>query len=420
MNDTDYMRLALQLAERGAGWTSPNPMVGAVIVKNGRIIGQGWHARYGELHAERAALRSCTEDPAGGTMYVTLEPCCHHGKQPPCTDAVLEAGITRVVVGSADPNPLVAGRGIELLRTHGIEVTEGVLRAECDALNRIFMHYITTGRPFVSMKYAMTMDGKIATYKGAARWVTGEAARQHVQTQRHRFRGIMIGVGTVLSDDPQLTCRIDGGRNPIRIICDTQLRTPLSAQVVTSAQEVTTILATCCDDPERHAPYLAAGCRVLCVPETARTRSNVEQTSGSRMDPHPGSTGADHATDAGAVHAGHTSLSSAEADHHPHLDLTALMSMLGAEGIDSILLEGGGTLNWAALECGIVQQVQCYIAPKLFGGETAKTPVEGLGVPTPDACFRLTNRRFTELGDDILIESEVVYPCLPESSKKSD
>lgn len=380
MNDNDYMRLALQLAERGAGWTSPNPMVGAVIVKEGRIIGQGWHVRYGELHAERNALRSCTEDPAGGTMYVTLEPCCHHGKQPPCTDAVLEAGIARVVVGSADPNPLVAGRGIEILRTHGIEVTEGVLRAECDALNRIFMHYITTKRPFVSMKYAMTMDGKIATYTGASRWVTGEAARQHVQAQRHRFRGIMVGVGTVLSDDPLLTCRIDGGRNPIRIICDTQLRTPLSAQVVTSAQEVPTILATCCDDSERHAPYIAAGCRVLCVPETSQTRS----------------------------------------DHHPHLDLTALMSMLGAEGIDSILLEGGGTLNWAALECGIVQQVQCYIAPKLFGGETAKTPVEGYGVPTPDTCFRLTNRRFTELGDDILIESEVVYPCLPESSKKSE
>lgn len=380
MTDIDYMRLALQLAERGAGWTSPNPMVGAVIVKEGRIIGQGWHARYGELHAERNALRSCTEDPAGGTMYVTLEPCCHHGKQPPCTDAVLEAGIARVVVGSADPNPLVAGRGVEILRTHGIEVTEGVLRAECDALNRIFMHYITTRRPFVSMKYAMTMDGKIATHTGAARWVTGEIARQHVQEQRHRFRGIMVGVGTVLSDDPLLTCRIDGGRNPIRIICDTQLRTPLSAQVVTSAQEVPTILATCCEDPERHAPYLAAGCRVLCVPKTSRTRS----------------------------------------DHHPHLDLTALMSIIGAEGIDSILLEGGGTLNWAALECGIVQQVQCYLAPKFFGGETAKTPVEGIGVATPDTCFRLTNRRFTELGDDILIESEVVYPCLPELSKKSE
>lgn len=188
MNDIDYMRLALQLAARGKGWTSPNPMVGAVIVKGGRIIGQGWHERYGELHAERNALRACTEDPAGATMYVTLEPCCHHGKQPPCVDAVLAAGITRVVVGSSDPNPLVAGRGIRILRAHGVEVTENILRAECDALNRIFFHFITTKRPFVSMKYAMTMDGKIATYTGASRWVSGEAARQHVQTQRHRFR----------------------------------------------------------------------------------------------------------------------------------------------------------------------------------------------------------------------------------------
>ena len=414
MNDIDYMRLALQLAARGEGWTSPNPMVGAVIVKGGRIIGQGWHERYGELHAEQNALRACTEDPAGATMYVTLEPCCHHGKQPPCTDAVLEAGIGRVVVGSADPNPLVAGRGIEILRTHGIEVTEGVLRAECDALNRIFFHFITTKRPFVSMKYAMTMDGKIATYTGASRWVTGEAARQHVQAQRHRFRGIMVGVGTVLADDPLLTCRIDGGRSPIRIICDTQLRTPLSAKVVASAREVPTWLATCCEDPERHAPYLAAGCRVLCVPETSLTHSNDERISESRMDTHPGSTGADHATDAASVHTGHTSPGTEEAKHHPHLDLTALMTLLGAEGIDSILLEGGGTLNWSALESGIVQQVQCYIAPKLFGGETAKTPVEGVGVPTPDACFRLTNRRITELGDDILIESEVVYPCSQE------
>ena len=410
MNDIDYMRLALQLAARGEGWTSPNPMVGAVIVKGGRIIGQGWHERYGALHAERNALRACTEDPAGATMYVTLEPCCHHGKQPPCVDAILTAGITRVVVGSSDPNPLVAGRGIRILRAHGVEVTENILRVECDALNRIFFHFITTKRPFVSMKYAMTMDGKIATYTGASRWVTGEAARQHVQAQRHRFRGIMVGVGTVLADDPLLTCRSDGGRSPMRIICDTQLRTPLSAQVVTSAQEVPTWLATCCEDPERHAPYLAAGCRVLCVPETSRTRSNVEADSSTL----PTSAGADHATDAASVHTGHTSPGTEEAKHHPRLDLTALMTLLGAEGIDSILLEGGGTLNWSALESGIVQQVQCYIAPKLFGGQTAKTPVEGVGVPTPDRCFRLTNRQITELGDDILIESEVAYPCSQE------
>ena len=193
MNDAEYMRLALALAEQGRGWTAPNPMVGAVIVKDGAVIGQGWHERYGEPHAERNALASCTADPAGATMYVTLEPCCHHGKQPPCVDAILASGIRRVVIGSADPNPLVAGKGVAILRSHGVEVTKNVLRQECDALNKIFFHYITTGRPFVSMKYAMTMDGKIAAYTGASKWVTGETARRHVQQQRHRFRGIMVG-----------------------------------------------------------------------------------------------------------------------------------------------------------------------------------------------------------------------------------
>ena len=178
MNDTEYMRLALELAKKGCGWTSPNPMVGAVIVKDGQIIGQGWHERYGQPHAERNALASCAVDPEGATMYVTLEPCCHFGKQPPCVNAILEAGISRVVVGSADPNPLVSGKGIAALRVQGVAVTEGVLREECDALNRIFFHFITTKRPFVSMKYAMTMDGKIATVTGASKWITREAAHR--------------------------------------------------------------------------------------------------------------------------------------------------------------------------------------------------------------------------------------------------
>ena len=183
-------------------------MVGAVIVKDGQIIGQGWHERYGQPHAERNALASCAVDPEGATMYVTLEPCCHFGKQPPCVNAILEAGISRVVVGSADPNPLVSGKGIAALRVQGVAVTEGVLREECDALNRIFFHFITTKRPFVSMKYAMTMDGKIATVTGASKWITSEAARAYVQQQRHRFSGIMVGVGTILADDPLLTCHI--------------------------------------------------------------------------------------------------------------------------------------------------------------------------------------------------------------------
>ena len=231
MTETDkrYMALALKLAEQGAGWTSPNPMVGAVIVKDDQIIGQGYHARCGDLHAERAALKNCTADPAGATLYVTLEPCCHQGRQPPCTEAILKAGIARVVVGSPDPNPLVAGKGNRLLREHGVQVEEHVLQAQCDRLNRAFLKYISTGRPYVVMKYAMTMDGKIAAHTGASQWVTGEEARQHVQTLRHRHRAIMAGVGTVIADDPRLTCRLPGGRDPIRVICDTRLRTPLTA-----------------------------------------------------------------------------------------------------------------------------------------------------------------------------------------------
>ncbi len=362
MSDLDYMRLALELARRGRGWTSPNPMVGAVIVKDGRIIGRGWHERCGQPHAERNALASCAEDPRGAVMYVTLEPCCHHGRQPPCTDAILEAGIRRVSVGSGDPNPLVAGKGIGILRDHGVEVVEDVLREECDKLNEIFFHYIQTKRPFVVMKYAMTMDGKIAAYTGASKWVTGEEARAHVQEQRHRCAAIMVGVGTVLADDPLLTCRLEGGRDPARVICDTHLRTPLTAQVVTTAKEVPTIVATCCMDQERRRAYQDAGCRVLSV-----------------------------------------------AERDGHVDLWELMERLGREELDSVLLEGGGTLNWAALECGVVQKVQAYIAPKLFGGREAKTPVEGLGVPSPESAFRLKNTEITRLGEDFLMESEVEY-----------
>lgn len=359
MKDTEYMRLALDLAGRGLGWTSPNPMVGAVIVKDGRVIGQGWHARYGDLHAERSALKNCTESPAGATLYVTLEPCCHHGRQPPCTEAILEAGIRRVVVGSEDPNPLVAGKGIDILRRAGVIVETGVLREECDALNQVFFHYIQTGRPYVVLKYAMTLDGKIATRTGASRWITGEAARHRVHEDRHRCSAILAGVGTVLADDPLLTCRMEGGKNPLRIICDTHLRTPLTSQIVCTAREVPTILAAGTAAAERAAAYEAAGCRVWLLPE-----------------------------------------------RNAHVDLDALMERLGSEKIDSVLLEGGGTLNWSALEQGLVQRVQAYIAPKLFGG-TAKSPVEGLGVEQPDQAIRLNHMTLTPLGEDFLLEGEV-------------
>ncbi len=366
-NDRMYMERALHLAEQGRGRVSPNPMVGAVLVKEGRIIGEGFHACYGGLHAERAALESCREAPRGSTLYVTLEPCCHYGKQPPCTDAVLENGIRRVVVGSGDPNPLVAGKGIEKLKAHGVEVTEGVLQGPCEKLNEIFFHFIRTKTPYVIMKYAMTMDGKLACVSGASRWITGETARKKVHEDRNQYTAIMVGVGTVLADDPLLTCRLPQGRNPVRIVCDTHLRTPVYAQVVATASQTRTILASCCTDPERREPYLEAGCELLAVPEK-----------------------------------------------NGHLDLAALMEKLGAKGIDSILLEGGAELHWSALQAGIVQKVQAYIGTKLFGGQKAPSPVGGNGVPTPEEAFRLAPPAVTVLGEDLLLESEVI-PCSPES-----
>ena len=360
--DEKYMRMALELALKGRGWVSPNPVVGAVIVRDdGTIIGQGYHERYGELHAERNALKNCMEPPAGATMYVTLEPCCHHGRQPPCTDAILEAGISRVVVGSGDPNPRVAGGGIRILREHGIEVVEGVLKEECDAVNEIFFHYIQTGRPYVVMKYAMTIDGKIAAYTGLSKWVTGEEARAHVQKLRHELSAIMVGVGTVLADDPMLNCRIPGLTSPVRIICDTHLRTPLDSKVVQTASEIPTIIATCCEDERAVLQYTEKGCRVLNVAKSGDL----------------------------------------------HLDLQDLVRKIGAEGIDSILLEGGGTLNWSALESGIVNRVMAYVAPKLFGGSSAKTPVEGRGIPDPQEAVRLRDISVSRLGEDLLIEGKV-------------
>ena len=362
MNDREYMQRALDLAKNGWGWTSPNPMVGAVIVKDGEIIGEGWHAKYGQLHAERAALAACAGDPAGATMYVTLEPCCHQGKQPPCTDAILEAKLARVVVGSADPNPQVAGKGIQILRDAGVEVTEGVLKEECDALNDVFFHYITTGQPFVVLKYAMTLDGKLAAYTGVSKWITGEKARAHVQLQRGRYRAIMVGVGTVLGDDPRLTCRTEGGRNPLRVICDTNLRTPLTAVVVQTAIHIPTLIATASSDKRAIAAYEAKGCQVVTFPKKGDA-----------------------------------------------VDITAVMAYLGKNGVDSVLLEGGSGLHWSALEAGLVNKVQAYIAPKLLGGAGARSPVGGRGFPTPSDVVKVENITITQLGPDYLLEGEVKH-----------
>ena len=361
MNDEKYMRLALEEAKRGSGGVNPNPLVGAVIVRDGKVLSTGYHERYGELHAERNALAHLDGQSAeGATMYVTLEPCCHHGHQPPCTDAIIEHKLARVVIGSRDPNPLVAGKGVKILRNAGIEVKEDVLREACDAVNEVFMHYITTKRPFVAMKTAMTMDGKIACHTGASQWISGEASRQYVQTLRNHYKGIMVGVGTVLADNPRLTCRLEGGRNPLRIVCDSHLQTPLGATVVQTAHEVPTILATTVEDEAAWTPYLEKGCKVLLCKEK-----------------------------------------------DGHIDLNDLMEKLGAQGIDGILLEGGGTLNEAALRAGTVNKVISFVAPKIVGGATAKTPVEGAGVDHPDAAYALKITSVCFIGDDLLIESEV-------------
>ena len=302
--DRQYMKMALELAQKGMGFTAPNPMVGAVIVKRGKVIGQGYHRKYGELHAEREALASCTEQPEGSSIYVTLEPCCHYGKQPPCVNAILESGIRRVIIGSSDPNPLVSGKGIRILKEHGIEVTENVLKEECDKLNEAFFYYIQNQKPYVVMKYAMTMDGKIATYTGASRWVTGEAARMHVQKQRLKYTGIMAGVGTVLADDPMLNVRLEGKKSPVRIICDSMLRIPLDSQICQTAGRYRTIVA-----------YAGEKGNAICLEEKKHSLEKL----GVVLLSVPSEKG--------------------------EINLQLLMRKLGELGIDSVLIEGGGTLN---------------------------------------------------------------------------
>ena len=368
MTDQDYMRRAIALAKRGRGWTSPNPLVGAVIVKDGRIIGEGYHEKYGELHAERNAIASLTESAEGATIYVTLEPCCHYGKTPPCTEALIEHKLARVVIGSRDPNPKVSGKGAAMLREAGIVVEEDFLREECDRLNPIFFHYITTGTPYVIAKYAMTADGKIATKTGASKWITGEKSRELVQQMRHNYRGIMVGIGTVLADDPMLNVRFAGGRSPVRIICDSKLRIPEDSAIAKSTHEYDTIVACACAEPEKKKRLEALGIQVLEVPAA----------DGS-------------------------------------VDLKALMRVLGEQKIDSILLEGGGTLNDSMLRQGLVQEVKAFVAPKLFGGAGAKTPVEGVGADVPDQAVKLAVDRVTAVGEDLLIEYKVVNTCLQES-----
>lgn len=375
MAEEQFMKRAIELAKQGAGWTAPNPLVGAVVVKNGRVIGEGYHRKYGELHAERNALAACSEDPAGATLYVTLEPCCHYGKTPPCTEIIIEKKIAKVVIGSRDPNPKVAGKGARILREHGIEVVEDYMREACDAMNPVFFHYITTKTPYVVLKFAMTLDGKIATRTGASKWITGEAAREHVHRLRGRYAGILAGIGTVLADDPMLNCRIEGAHQPLRIILDSHLRIPMGSRLVRSAKEYPLLIV--CNESNRDR-------------EEGASRIKKLEEAGAKVWTLP------------------------EKNGHP--DLNVLMERLGEEKIDSVLIEGGGTVNEAALKAHIVHHVYAYIAPKIFGGEDAKTPVEGSGIRLPQECANLRLAKITVLLNDMLLEYDVEgeTECSPE------
>lgn len=372
MPEEKYMRRAIELAKKGSGHVNPNPLVGAVIVRDGEIIGEGYHECYGQLHAERNAIANAKKrgnSLEGSTIYVTLEPCCHYGKTPPCTEAIIEEKIARVVVGSDDPNPLVSGKGFQMLREKGIEVIPHFLKEECDAMNHVFFHYIRTGTPYVAMKYAMTMDGKIACYTGDSKWVTGEESRGHVQTLRNHYKGIMAGIGTVLADDPMLNCRIEGGKDPIRIITDSHLRIPMDSQLVRTAGQQPLIVA--------------------CLPDADEEKAAQLQEKGVEVLRIPGVTTADITEEQKEV-----------------ISLPVLMKELGARKIDGILLEGGGQLNESALQAGIVDRIYCYIAPKIFGGAQAKTPVEGQGLTRAADAWQFNRIGMQEFGQDILLEYE--------------
>ena len=374
-----YMRHAINLARTAAGHTNPNPMVGAVIVKNGRIIGLGCHERYGELHAERKALQQLTELADGAEMYVTLEPCCHYGKQPPCTEAVIKSGIKRVIIGSADPNPKVAGKGVRQLRAAGIEVIEDFMREECDSINPVFFHYITRNIPYVALKYAMTADGRIATDAGKSMWITGEEARAHVHTLRNYYSGILAGIGTVLADDPLLTCRMPGGRNPVRIILDSDLRIPMESRLVQSAKETP-----------------------LIVIRRKKEQPDSQKTGAVSADPEKAEMLAER--QAFLEEAGVTVLAVGEDAYG--LRIPEVLQELGKRKIDGVLVEGGSHVNASFVRAGAVQHIYAYVGAKIFGG-SQYPPVRDAGIRQVEDALELTNPKVRIFGSDVLLE----YDC---------
>ncbi len=357
----DYMLRALALARQALGTTSPNPAVGAVVVKDGVIVGEGFTQPPGSAHAEVVALRQAGERARGATVYVTLEPCCHFGRTPPCTAALIAAGVAEVRVATLDPNPLVAGKGGRELAAAGIRVVVGEQEAAARELNEAFFKFITTRRPFLSVKYAMTLDGKIATSGGHARWVTGPAARQHVHSLRAAADAVLVGIGTVLADDPQLTARpaddVPAPRQPWRVIVDSSCRTPPAARVLSDDFVARTIVATTPQAPAaRLAAVRATGAEALVLPPVAG-----------------------------------------------RVDLAALAEVLAGRGIINVLAEAGGTLTAALFAAQLVDKVYAFVAPKIAGGAAAPTPVAGTGVATMDAALALRVAKVERLGDDVLI-----------------
>lgn len=358
--DKKFMERAIELAKKGTGAVNPNPLVGAVIVKDGRIIGEGYHAQYGGLHAEREAIANLTESAVGAELYVTLEPCNHTGKQPPCTEAILEAKIKRVYIGSDDPNPLVCGKGVWRLRSAGVEVVTHVMKEECDALNKSFFHYITHKTPYVLYKYAMTMDGKICTSTGKSRWISNEASRRAIHVLRDKCTAIMVGIGTLLADDPMLNCRIEGGHDPIRIICDSHLRIPMDCNIVKTAKDIKTYVAALKD---------------VELEKRDKIQELKEAGIGTLLLP---------------------------ADERGHIDVNSLVAQLGRMEIDSLLLEGGGQLGWSMFREDLIDEVYTCISPKVFGG-TGASPVGGEGIDEVENAAHFELEGTTILDGDIMI-----------------
>ncbi len=354
MQEIDYMRLALSLAQAAKGQTGANPLVGAVVVNGGHIVGMGAHLRLGEAHAEVNALNMAGHHAENSTVYVSLEPCSHFGRTPPCANRLIQDRVKRVVIATLDPNPRVAGNGVRLLREAGIKVEVGMLQEEAMQMNEMFHKYITTGLPFVTLKAAMTLDGKIATVTGHSRWISGVASRKEVHRYRHEYQAIMVGIGTVLSDDPELTTRMEiEGIHPIRVIVDSKLSTPLYVRVVRDGNAQTIILTTLGNDPNKIDALTQAGVKV------------IEVNQGERVD--------------------------------VRLALTKLAEL----GISSILLEGGATLAGTMLEHRLIDKMILYIAPKIVGGHDAPQVLNMNGVPTMNEAITFRHISYEQIDGDL-------------------